>query len=54
MTVGTILYKTAGADVDLPNGLAFWDSHNNMRAISIYFDLKWICMSLKRASKLLC
>lgn len=53
MPVGTVLHKTVEADVDLPNGLAFWGSHNNMYAISIYFDLKWICMSLKRASKLL-
>lgn len=40
MSVGTILHRTVGADGDLPDGLAFWDSHNNMCAISIYFDLK--------------
>lgn len=47
MSLGTVLHKTVGDDVDLSNGLAFWDSHNNMCAISIYFDLKWIFMSLK-------
>jgi len=39
-----------GADVDLPNVLSFWDSHNSKCAISIYVDLKFICMFLKQAS----
>lgn len=42
MPVGTILQKAVGDDVDALNGLAFWDSHSNVCAISIYFDLKWI------------
>lgn len=42
MPVGTILQKAAGDDVDALNGLAFWDSHSNVCAISICFDLKWI------------
>ncbi|XP_059726527.1 protein eva-1 homolog C isoform X1 [Haemorhous mexicanus] len=29
MSVGTILHRTVGADGDLPDGLAFWDSHNS-------------------------
>lgn len=40
MSVGTILHRTVGADGDLPDGLAFWDSHKKTCAISIYFDLK--------------
>lgn len=54
MPAGTILQKAAGDYLDVLKWLAFRDSHNNVSAILIYFDLKWSCVSLQRASKSLC